>query len=244
MKKIWLVIISVALLVGIVGLVGCSTQTTTGTSSSQQQGIWVSGEGKITAVPDIALINLGVEVQGEDVAVAQAEANETMEQVIQALKDLGINEEDIQTTYFNISQVTQWDYDKQDENIIGYRVTNTVTVKVRQIDKVGEVIDAAVAAGGNLIRISGITFSIDDPSSYYEQARTLAIGYAKAKAEQLASEAGINLGKITYMSENSYFSGYNYVVGDFKATEAPSTTPISPGQLEITATVQIAYAID
>ncbi len=246
MKKIWLVVIGVALLIGVVGMVGCGNQGTIGTVTSQQQsGIWVSGEGKVTAVPDVAIINLGIEAQGADVAVAQAQASAAMDKVNLALKAQGIKEEDIQTVYFNISQVTRWDSTNQVEIVIGYRVDNTVTVKVRDVNKAGEVIDAVITAGGNLIRISGITFTVDDPTPYYEQARTLAINYAKAKAEQLASETGVSLGKITYITESSFTGGSrNYMMQDMVATPAPTTTPISVGQLDVTATVQVAYAID
>jgi uncharacterized protein YggE len=98
-----------------------------------------------------------------------------------------------------------------------------------------------------MIRINSITFTVDDPSPYYEQARQLAIGYAKAKAEQLASETGIALGDVTYISESSYSYSPNYrtyAMEDAVAIPAPAIeAPISVGQLDITATVQIAYDI-
>ncbi|OGN98419.1 MAG: hypothetical protein A2Y58_02385 [Chloroflexi bacterium RBG_13_51_52] len=253
MKKIWLVVIGLVMVIGVVALAGCSAEGTPlngGTIkvdlNSQQNGIWVSGEGKVTAVPDVAIINLGIEAQETDVATAQAEASEAMDKVTQALKDQGIAEEDIQTVYFNISQVTRWDNDKQTEIVTGYRVTNTVSVKVREVEKAGEVIDAVVTVGGNMIRVSGISFTVDDPSPYYEQARKLAITYAKKKADQMAAETGIELGKITYITESSYTSSSlyrNYAMEDVAIPAPIITTPVSVGQLDITTTVQIAYAI-
>ena len=252
MKKIWLIAIGAVLLVGVVLLAGCNSEIGTpgGVNvnlNSQQQGIWVSGEGKVTAVPDIAMLNLGIEAQEEDVAAAQVNASAAMDQVMQALEDQGIASEDIQTIYFNITEVTSWDSFKETQEVIGYRVTNTVSVKVREVEKAGAIIDAVVAAGGNMIRINSITFTVDDPSPYYEQARQLAIGYAKAKAEQLASETGISLGNVTYISESSYTSSSyyrNYVMEDAVVIPAPAIeAPISVGQLDITATVQIAYDI-
>ena len=254
MKRIWLVVIGVVLLIGVVGLVGCSSGTTPSNGNvnvnlnSQQQGIWVSGEGKVTAVPDVAILTLGIEAQEIDVATAQAEASEAMDKVIQALKDQGIANEDIQTLYFNITEVTRWDSFKETTEVTGYRVTNTVNAKVWEVEKAGEVIDAVVTAGGNLIRINSINFTVDDPSPYYEQARKLAITYAKAKADQLASGTGVNLGAVTYMTESSYSYGpilRNYAgMEDVVAIPAPTiTAPISVGQLDITATVTIAYAI-
>jgi len=250
-KKIWLVVIGVVLLIGLVGLAGCVSEPTPSSGniniSSQQQGIWVTGEGKINVVPDVAILTLGIEAQDVNVAGAQTKASEAMDKVMQALEDQGIAEEDIQTVYFNISEVTKWDSFKEETEVTGYRVTNTVNVKVREIEKAGQVIDAVVTAGGDMTRINNITFTVDEPSPYYVQARDLAITYAKQKAEQLASGAGIELGKITYMTESSYTYGpmvRNYVMEDVSAAPAPAVTPpISAGQLEITATVTIVYDI-
>ena len=251
MKKIWLVVIGLVLLIGVVALVGCSAEGTglNGGSikvdlNSQQTGVWVSGEGKVTAVPDIAIINVGVDVQATTVAGAQATAAIAMDNIMTVLEEQGIAEEDIQTQYYYIQEVTRWDSDKEESITIGYRVTNTVTAKIRDIQKAGSVIDAVAAAGGDYTRISGISFSIDDPSPYYEQAREKAVADAAEKAKKLADMAGVELGNPTYISESSYYPGSIYR-GDLIQAEAASnpTTPISAGEMEITATVQIAYAI-
>jgi uncharacterized protein YggE len=170
-----------------------------------------------------------------------------MDKVLQALKAQGIAEKDIQTQYFNISQVTNWDNNK--ETVTGYRVTNTVTVKVREVTKAGDVIDAVVVAGGDMTRVNSIDFTVEEPAPYYVQARALAMTHATAKAQELASKTGIKLGKVTYITEssNNYGPIYrNYMMSD-SAMAVPTitvATPVSIGQLEITATVQIAYAID
>ena len=247
MKKIWLVVIGMVLLVGVVGLAGCSTNSTldlTGSLSGQQTGIWVNGQGKITAVPDVAMINVGVDSQATTVAAAQAAAITAMDEVMAALKDQGVAEEDIQTQYFSIQEVTRWDPEKQESVTTGYRVTNTVTAKIREIQKAGDVIDAVAAAGGDLTRISGISFTIDDPTDYYAQAREKAVADAKAKAEQMASLTGVKLGRVTYVSESSYVPSPIYR-NDLLTMEAGApTTPISAGEMDITTTVQIAYAIE
>jgi uncharacterized protein YggE len=257
MKKIWLAVAGMVLILAVVvGLVGCNSEdglALSGDTSSlkldlsgQQQGIWVSGTGKVYATPDIAILTLGIEAQADTVAVARDQAAIAMEAVIAALEAQGIEESDIQTQYFNITQVTRWDSGKESEDVTGYRVTNTVTVKVREIEKAGDFSAAGVAAGGDLTRISDIDFTIDEPQSYYEDAREKAIEYAMAKAQQLAEKAGVDLGSVTYISESSggYITYRNYAVAEDAAVPGPAVdTSISAGQLEITATVQMTYAI-
>lgn len=249
MKKNWLVIIGVVLLIGVVGLVGlvgCSSQSTVGSSSQQQQGIYVSGQGKVYAVPDIAMLSLGIVAQDTTVADAQTAANAAMEKVMAALEAAGIDKKDIQTQYYSIQQVTKWEDKTQQTTITGYQVTNTVTAKVRKVDQAGKVIDAVVAAGGDLTRINNINFTVDDPTPYYNQAREQAATYAKAKAKSLADLTGVKLGKVISVSENAYLMSNNVYYDRTVAVPAPVSgtgTSVSAGQLEIDATVQITYAI-
>jgi uncharacterized protein YggE len=255
MKKTWLAVIGVGVLAVIVFLTaaGCSgtnqlsgTLELKGSMYGQQDGIWVSGTGKVYAVPDIAELTLGIEAQAETVAAAQAKATQAMNDVVAALKAAGVAEADIQTQYYNISEVTKW-IDKDAESVIvGYKVTNTVVAKVRDTSKAGAVIDAVVAAGGDYTRINGINFTVEDPNIYYAQAREKAITYAKAKAEQMATLTGVKLGKVIYISENSYMPSGNYYDSRLESaspTAMLDTTSISAGQLEITTTVQITYSI-
>ena len=248
MKKIWLLPISLALVLAIVGLAGCNPANTApieieGLSiNNQQEGIWVSGQGTVTVTPDIAMLSLGVEVQAANVAEAQTQATEAMDEVMAALTDNGVAEKDIQTQYYNIRQVTKWDRDKEEEIVVGYQVTNTVNAKIREIAKAGTVIDAVATAGGDLIRIDSIDFSVDDPSAYYEEAREEAMADAKDKAEQLAELAGGRLGKATYISESSQVPPPIYRQAVYEEAVATST-PISPGEMEISLTIQIAYAL-
>ncbi len=245
MKKIWLVVVGVVLLMGVVGLTGCGSQFVgVGSAGGQQTGIWVTGQGKVTAVPDVAIISVGVDSQAATVAAAQSAATVAMDKVMDALKAQGVVKEDIQTQYFSIQEVTKWDPNKQESVTTGYRVTNTVTAKIREIQKVGSVIDAVAVAGGDLTRISGVSFTIDDPTKQYAEARIKAVADAKAKAEQMASLTGLELGSVTYITESSYMPGpiYRNDLIKAEAAGAPST-PISAGEMEITTTVQIAYAI-
>jgi len=248
MKKSWLVAIGLVLVLAIVGLGSCTGgPTTIGTVdlNSQQSGIWVSGTGKVAVTPDIATLRLGIEAQAETVAEAQSQAAEAMNAVMTALTDSGVDDKDIQTQYFSIRQVTRWDDFKDKEIVIGYRVTNMVTAKIREIDKTGPIIDAVAAAGGDFTRINSIDFSVDDPTAYYEEARQKAMADARAKAEQLADLAGVGLGKPTYISEGVVVPPI-YPRGVYEEAGIPAPappTPISPGEIELSLTLQVAYAI-
>ena len=253
MKNKWLLVICLASVIAILCLAGCSggSMVLEGVEginiSNQQEGIWVTGEGEVTAIPDIMNLRVGVEAQAESVAEAQDQAAEAMSNVMDTLTDNGVAENDIQTQYFNIRQVTRWDWDTEEETVIGYEVTNTIIAKIRDISTAGTIIDAVAEAGGDLTRINSISFSIDDPSTYYEEAREEAMADAKAKAEQLAELAGVSLGKPTYIYEGSiYVPSYDYRGMEYAIEEAEGAmieTPISPGEIEISLDVQVVYAI-
>lgn len=249
MKRQYLLAIGLFLTLILVGLVACSPGDTSLDEienlniSSQQQGIWVTGQGEVMAVPDIATLRLGIEAEEESVAEAQIQATEAMDKVMTALTENGIARNDIQTQYFSIQRVTKWDRVQEEEVVTGYRVTNIVTAKIRDIDKVGAIVDAVAMAGGDLARVDSISFSVEDPTDYYEEAREEAVADAKTKANQLADLAGVTLGKPTYISESFYappiVSRAGYEMEEAVAIE----TPISPGELEISLSVQVVYSI-
>jgi len=249
MKKNWLLAAGLAVVVVAVGLAGCSPAGTALKEvanlniSSQQEGIWVTGQGKVMAEPDIAILRLGIEAQEMSVAQAQTRATAAMDKVMKALSENRVSDKDIQTQRFSIQRVTRWDRTKEQEIVIGYRVTNIVTAKIRDIDKAGTIIDAVAVAGGDITRIDSISFSIDDPSDYYEEAREKAIADAKAKATQLARLADVTLGKPTYISEGLQTPRPVYAARAEMAAPAPAETQISPGEQEISLTIQVGYAI-
>jgi len=248
-KSWWLITCLVAVLA--LGAVGCSYvpgwESGQGAVPVPQQstGIWVTGQGEVMAVPDIAELSLGVEAQEDTVSEAQAQAIEAMTQVMQALQDNGVAEKDIQTQRFNIYPVTRWNEEKEEEEIIGYRVSNIVVAKIREVDRAGDIIDAVAQSAGDLVRIQGINFRVDDPGKYYEEARVKAMKDAKDKAAQLANLAGITLGEPTYISEGAIYQP-PVTRGIYEAGGAPvpaPSTPISPGELKITLNIQIVYSI-
>ena len=245
MKKArWLILfLAVALALG---AVGCTQGGAEGVIyvAQQQTGIWVTGRGEVMAVPDLALLSLGIEARAGTVSEAQAQASEVMDKVMEALKDNGVDEKDIQTQRFSIYPITRWDKDAEKEEIIGYRVTNMVLAKIRELDNAGAIIDAVAQAGGDYTRIQDISFTVDDPTPYYEEARTNALEDAKNKAEQMANLTGVKLGRPTYISEGAIY--IPIITRGLYETDAPvpaPVTPISPGEMKITLNVQVAYAI-
>jgi len=253
MKRNLLLVICLTLVVIAAGATGCSREAVTSGGvlgdkgiilSQQNTGIWVSGEGEVSVVPDVAILNLGVEAQAATVAEAQRQAAEAMEAVMAELDEHGIDEKDIKTQRYSIYPVRRWRDDE--EILVGYRVTNMVTAKIRNVDDTGSIIDAVARVGGDYTRINSIVFTVDDPATCYEEVREKAMADAKAKAEQLAKLGGVNLGKPTYISEGG---GYIPVPRDYYlksgAEGAPApTTPISPGETEIRLTVQVVYSIE
>ncbi|MBI2914050.1 MAG: SIMPL domain-containing protein [Chloroflexi bacterium] len=207
------------------------------------QGITVSGQGTITAEPDTALLSLGVSVLADTARDARDRAAAAMNKLLDSLKANGIDEKDIKTTQFSLSP--EYDYSSgRTPRLIGYRVTNTVSVKVRELDRAPEVIDEAVDAVGDPLQISGVTFTVDDPSSLLSGARADAMADAQAKAQQLADLGGVDLGKPIAISETSGGVPSPIFRGVAGAAAAELETPIQPGQLDITVSVQVTYGIE
>lgn len=256
-RALTLVVITLLLAVIVISAAACNvgltpparTPSLSGAINFGQQntGIWVNGEGKVTVTPDVAILSVGIESQESSVTQAQEKAAAAMNAVINQLKQSGIAEKDIRTTSFSITRVTRFDEPKQQEITIGYRVTNTVSAKIRKVADAGKVIDAVVQAGGDLTRINNISFTVDDPSAFENEARQKAMANAQAKAKQLADLAGVKLGKPTYINESG---GFIPLRQEFFPVPAPmpafagAPTPILPGEQEIRLNVQVVYDID
>jgi uncharacterized protein YggE len=249
MKKGIIVAIGMALVLITVGVAGCGNyfgSEETGIASSiysqQNVGIWVTGVGKTNVTPDMAVLSLGIEAQAMTVAEAQQQAAQAMDAVMGVLDSHSVDEKDIQTQQYSIQPVREWHDDQY--ALLGYRVTNTVKVKVRNIDDTGSIIDGVAAAGGDYTIVNSISFTVDEPENYYEQMREEAMADAKDRAEQLADLGGVKLGKPIYIAESS---SYNppIVYLDYKSAEGAvvPTTSISPGETELQLTVQVVYSI-
>lgn len=237
-KDLWmLLLLSLPL---VMSFIGCEGDTITVTQPSEViEGIQVTGSGSAFGEPDVAVLSLGVSTERDSVEKARAEAADAMQKVLDSLKNNGVSEKDIQTQHFSIQP--QYDYIDGQRILRGYRVTNMVSAKIRNLEQVGEVIDDA-AAGGDIVQVQSIQFTIDDPTALQAQARVEAMKDAKAKAETLAKESGVTLGKPTFISEatGSYAPTYRF---DEKAS-AEGITPIETGELEIAVTVTVIYEIE
>jgi hypothetical protein len=167
--------------------------------------------------------------------------NAQIQQVVAALGDMGVAESDIQTSNFSIFPQQQYD-DQGNITSTIYVVENTVMVKIRDLDMLGDVLDAAVQSGAN--SIYGITFDVDDKTAAQSEARQNAVADAEAKAAELAEAAGVSLGQIQQISEATSYPMFYEVRGGGAAEAAASTVPISPGQLAITSDVTIVFVIE
>lgn len=206
----------------------------------EEGGIMVTGEGKVSAEPDLAVITIGVETRASTANTAAEDNTELMARVMDALERREIAEEDIQTVDYSIR--AEIDYEDDERRILGYVVANSVSVKVRHVDQVGDVLDAVTDAGAN--NIHGIQFTFDDPSELREQARADAIADAQSKAQALASLAGVGLGKPRVISESFVEPVPFYMESVYAAPrEAGGAVPVSPGQLEVRVQVQVTFDI-
>ena len=209
-----------------------------------EKTVQVSGTGVVAGAPDVVVLSIGVSVERDTVKQARTEAAEAMAGMIESLKGNGLLDPDIQTQHFSIYQ--QYDYSKGRREFRGYSVTNTVSAKIRDLDTVGNVIDDAAEAGGDLVEINSIQFTIDDTTKLKMQARVAAMQAAQAKAQTLATEGGVKLGKPISISESGDFYVPQPFNLDFARGEAASVadTPIQSGQLQITVTVNVTYEIE
>lgn len=236
----------VLLAVGAFGFSLSADKATTGIVSQQNVGVWVTGTGEVTVVPDIAVLNLGVYVQMETLEAAQAQAAESMAAIMAVLESYNIDEKDIQTSNYSVSPVWTWTDDGQ-RTLDGYSVSNTVTVKVRNTDDAGIIIDDVVDAGGEYTVINGISFTVDDTEAYYTEARAKAIANAIAKATQIAELTGVTLGDPNYIVDNSSNNGSIYYYPAYDSSEwkagGQEPTRISTGEVKISTSIQIVFDI-
>ncbi|SJM91476.1 26 kDa periplasmic immunogenic protein [Crenothrix polyspora] len=213
-----------------------------GVKHHRPNSIHVSGLGRVSVRPDKADLNLAVEVHTKTAKAAREQAAKAMSVVIDAVKGLGVAEKDIQTSYVSLSP----EY-AEGNKIVGYQLSNQLMVCVRDVDKAGTVIDAAVQAGGNATRVQGMSFAVDNSTEALIQARAKAYQDAHSKAEQYAKLAGVTLGRAMHINEGSGVSPapVPYADGAFMMmkSSAPST-PVQVGEQEVSVNVDIVFGVE
>lgn len=204
--------------------------------------ISVSGEGEATATPDMAVMRFGVVAEGKTAGEAMEANASAMSSMRDKLRNLGIAARDMQTSNFSLNPVyTPYDRNKPEQRkIVGYTVNNTLTVRLRDIDKVGDTIDAAVTAGAN--NLGGLSFGFQDQTELEEEAKRDAVRQARETAELLADEAGVELGRVMTLSVSSYSRGPQ-PVAMARMESADAATPIEAGESAITASVSMTFEI-
>ncbi len=241
MKTKSLIVVTVVMLALLVS--ACAPTAVNSSGQPVVRTLSVSGNGQAYLAPDVAYIYIGVHTEKLTAAEAVAENTEQTQKLIQAIRDFGIEEKDIRTTNFSI-----WPMDRFDpatgapsgEKI--YAVDNTVYVTIRDLEKLGDLLDTAVQAGANTV--NSVQFDVEKKDEALKQARIDALKNAETQAKELAEAAGLSLGEVQSINfvDNQYpiFDGKGG--GGGVASEA-AAVPIQPGQLTFTVTVNITYEI-
>jgi uncharacterized protein YggE len=222
-------------------------------NSPQQAGIWVLGEGSVTIEPDLVLLSIGVEATALTVAEARGNGAAAMQDVVEVLKQYGIPVKDIQTSRFSISPQYQWVDQLKDgmrsskQVLVGYLVSNHASVKVRDLQAVGDVIDSVALAGGDLVRFDNIQFTVEDPTPFAEELRKSAVSDALLKARDYADFMDVNLGDLVYLAEirsGSPIVQMESARAAFSMDATFAETSIMWGELELNLTIQTVFSVE
>ena len=209
-------------------------------------GVAVSGVGRVSAAPDVAVVNLGADAIAENVAGARGRAAAAMTAIRASLAGNGVEDRDVRTLSFDI--YPRFEYPDGEQRLVGFQVSNRVSVRVRDLARLSAILDEAIAAGGDAIRVSGVSFEVDDPAPLAEEARRLAMEDARAKAQQLADLAGVGLGEARTVAESGGAPpAPQPLLADARlesAASAAPSTPVAPGEGEIVVSVYVVYAIE
>ncbi|MYC07252.1 MAG: DUF541 domain-containing protein [Chloroflexi bacterium] len=217
-------------------------------------GIWVSGRGTITVAPDLATLELGVEARAANVSEANSQASAAMDAIVEALKARGVKDGDIQTGRFSVYPRYNRVEEEVDgvrtskEVLTGYRVRNNATVKLRDLDSVGEVIDEVVTAGGDNVQINDVNFRLEDTKPRMAELREMAVADARSKAGHLAELSEVTLGRLIYISEGAAGPPARGFAGGSSWPAAPAPAPlrapsVSGGEVTLSLSVQAGFAI-
>jgi uncharacterized protein len=208
------------------------------------RSIRVSGDAHVSVRPDVAIVNAGVTATGKDLSRVNADAAAQMRKVLETLGRAGVAEKDVQTTRHDVAIERPWDDHGRPGPITGYTVSDEVRITVRDVAKLGVVLERVLAAGSNTLR--GLAFEKDDPTPERGRALALAIAAARSKAEAAAKAAGVTLGEVLWVDETGGGATppppYPVMMARADARKE-AAAPVSPGEVEIQAAVQVTFAI-
>lgn len=214
---------------------GTALKADTGTDRQ----ILVSGEGRVEVAPDLAVITLGVSKEAKEAGEAMALVSEDMFAVVQELRAVGIADKDLQTQQISLQPV--WSnggsYNSSGERrITGFLAANTVNLRVRDLDQLGEVLDRVLRAGAN--QFQGLRFDVADHALLQDQMRASAVADARHKAEQLAAAAGVTLGPVRTITDQDHGGGRPMMAMEMSRSGA---MPIEAGELSFSHNVQVVF---
>ena len=202
----------------------------------------LSAYGEVHAAPDLATIELGVTTQGATAAEAMGSNARQMAGLLAALKKQGVAEKDIQTSNLNLT--AQYDYQNGQAPVLkGYQASNTVSVTVRDLGKIGPTVDAVVAGGAN--QVNGVSFGLRDPQSAEDAARVQAVARLQAEAALYAKATGLHVKALRSLTEGGgYQPSPVRPVMYLKAAAAPAQTQVEAGELDLRVEVQATYELE
>ena len=244
MRRAALLTLPLVVVVGVGYVVGSVHQpapATAAASDPAEQGVVVSGLGKVSGTPDVLRVQLGVEVRRADVSAALADANEIQSRVRAAARRNGVDAKDMQTADVSI-------YPSYNNKGVpnGYVVNQSVTLKLRNLAKAGKTIGDTVTAGGNAARVQGVSFALEDNAALLEQARDAAYHDARKKAERYAQLSGRGLNQVELVSEQvptgEQPMPYARVAFDSAAAKT-SEVPIDAGQSQVSVSVTVRWSL-
>ena len=238
----------ICLVLSLMLFAACQTKNYVSSEDKQESvvpTITVTGQGKMTVAPDKAVLNVGVRTQASTSEAASKENAEIMDTVKNALKKFDIKDEDMQTQNYYVYENVRYNDNSGQEKVTGYTVENSLRVTVYDLDNLGKITDAAVAAGAN--QYWGVYFGIKDPKSYDKELAKLSVEDAKAQAEAYAQALGKKLGDVISITDGSMINEPMVYVEDSKNALAEpdreSETTFEPGTLELSSNITIRFAL-
>jgi hypothetical protein len=213
-------------------------------SASAMPSLSVTGEGRVSAPADTAVLDVGVSLVRDTVAEARDAAAAAMTRLRDSLEANGVTEDEITTTQFNV--FPEFDFREDQQTIRGFRVINIVSARVTDIADAASVIDAAILATGDDVTVNGIRFTIDDPEPLLVEARALAVADANARAAELAGLADVAVGDLLTISESGGAQPIPFAFAESAAVDigGGGPTPIDGGELTISVSVFAVFAIE